>query len=111
MFTLKKLDLASVALYSFLMILIISLIFTVPFGFIFMAIQSFIPDTGLAPGEFEGIFPAFGWAFIIGMPILYAAFGTIINILIAFTYNLLSKKFGGIKFSLNKIAETSITNE
>ena len=109
MFTLKKLDLASVALYSFLMILIISLIFIVPFGFIFMAIQSFIPDSGI-PGEFDGIFPAFGWAFIIGMPILYAALGTIINVLISFIYNLLSKKFGGIKFSLHKIADSSATD-
>jgi hypothetical protein len=37
------------------------------------------------------------------MPIFYAVFGTIVNIIIVLCYNLLSLKLGGIKFNLEKI--------
>jgi hypothetical protein len=112
MYTLTKLDLTSVALYSFLMILLFSLIFIIPFGLLFMALQNFILDSGFSHAESDIIYPIFGWAFIIGMPIFYSVLGTIINVLIAIVYNLVSKKFGGIKFSLNKIVgEISVTHE
>jgi len=110
MYSLKKLDITSVALYSFVMILIISLVFIIPFGLFFMAVYSFLPETGLPAGDFDGVFPALGWGLVVLIPIIYALIGTITNVLIALLYNLLSKKLGGIKFSLEKVAEIEVDN-
>ena len=111
MLVLNKLDLPSVALFSFLMIFVISLILSLPFVFIIIAVVNFMSEAGLPPLTYEDIFPAFGWAYIIGISLLYAVIGTIINVLIALIYNLLSKKFGGIKVSLKKIVAAPVTNE
>jgi hypothetical protein len=102
MYQLKKIDIGSVALYSFLMFLILGLIIFLPFGIIFSILSSFIPQTGDVPSE---IFPIFGGMFFILMPIFYAVFGTILNVLVVLCYNLLSLKLGGIKFDLAKIGQ------
>lgn len=97
MFKLKSIDLGSVVLYSFLMYLILGLIIFLPVGFIFSIMSSFIPDSG----EIDSIIlPFFGGIFLFLIPILYAVFGTIMNTVIVLIYNLLSKKFGGIKIEL-----------
>ena len=99
MFQIKKIDIASVALYSFIMFLILGLLIFLPLGLMFSLISSFIPDSG----EFDSeMLPIFSGIFIIIIPIFYAVFGTIMNVIIVFIYNLLSMKFGGIKIQLEK---------
>lgn len=102
MFQLKKIDIGSVALYSFIMFLILGLIIFLPLGLMFSLISSFIPDAG----EFESeMIPIFSGVFIIIIPLFYAVFGTITNVIIAFVYNLISLKFGGIKLTVEKLNE------
>lgn len=102
MFQIKKIDIGSVALYSFIMFLILGLIVFLPMGLMFSLISSFIPDNG----EFNyGILPIFSGIFIIIIPLFYAVFGTIMNVIIVFIYNLISMKFGGIKLTVEKIGE------
>ena len=102
MFQIKKIDISSVALYSFIMFLILGLIIFIPLGLLFSLISNFIPDTG----EFDtGVFNIFSGIFIIIVPIFYAVFGTIMNVLIVFIYNIISMKFGGIKLSIQKLDE------
>ncbi|MCB0742300.1 MAG: hypothetical protein H6613_09170 [Ignavibacteriales bacterium] len=102
MFQLKKIDIGSVALYSFIMFLIFGLIIFLPLGLMFSLVSSFIPDSG----EFDrGILPIFSGVFIVIIPLFYAVFGTITNVIIAFVYNLLSLKFGGIKLTFEKLNE------
>lgn len=102
MFQLKKIDIGSVALYSFLMFLILGLIIFLPLGIFFSIMSSFIPHSSQVPSE---LFPIFGGMFFLIMPIFYAVFGTIVNILIVLCYNLLSLKLGGIKIDLEKVAQ------
>ena len=102
MFQIKKIDIGSVALYSFLMFLILGLLIFIPIGLMLSFLSHFIPDTG----EFNtSALNIFSGIFIIIIPIFYAVFGTIINVIIVFIYNLLSMKFGGIKLSLQKLGE------
>ena len=99
MYKLKKIDIASVALYSFIMFLILGLIVFLPMGLLFSVISSFVPQSD----EFSPfIFPVFSGIFLVLIPIFYAVFGTITNVIIAAIYNLISIKFGGIKIELNK---------
>ena len=101
MYQLKKIDIPTVALYSFLMFLILGLIFFLPLGLLISLISSMIPDTGMPEQDF---IPFFGGIFIIIIPVFYAIIGMIVNVLIALLYNLLSIKLGGIKINLEKIA-------
>ncbi|MBD3321694.1 MAG: hypothetical protein GF350_11420 [Chitinivibrionales bacterium] len=103
-YKLKKLDLGSVALYSFVMFFIISLLFMLPFSLFFMAMGNFFSNTMPENIPFNP-FSLFSGIFLIFMPLLYAIFGTIINTVIALLYNLLSTRLGGIRFSVEKIAE------
>ena len=102
MYQLKKIDIGTVALYSFLMFLILGLLILIPFGLFFSIMSSLLPERGGIQSE---AFPFFGGIFIILIPIFYAVFGTIMNVLIVLFYNLLSLKLGGIKFNLEKIEE------
>ena len=99
-YKIKSFDLGSVLLYSFLMYLILGLIIFIPIGLIFSIVSNFIPDTG----EFDStIFSFFGGIFLILIPIFYAVAGSIMNALVVLLYNLLSKKFGGIKLEIDKV--------
>ena len=100
MYQLKKIDLGTVAIYSLIMLFIISFLFTLPFGLMFSVISKLIPQN---EPELSGIFPMFGVLFIFILPIFYSVVGTAINVLIALCYNLLSIKLGGIKFDLKKL--------
>ena len=102
MYQLKKFDIGTVAIYSFLMLLIISFIIFLPFGLFFTLLSGFLPESGEIERE---VFPFFGGIFIIVVPLIYAAVGTITNVLLALLYNLLSLKLGGIKFNMEKIAD------
>jgi hypothetical protein len=100
MFQLKKIDIGSVALYSFIMFLFLGLIIFLPLGLMFSLISNFIPDTEELG---SGFLPIFSGIFIIIVPLFYAVFGTIMNVIIVLIYNLLSIKFGGIKLTIEKL--------
>ncbi len=102
MFQIKKIDIGSVALYSFIMLLILGLLIFIPIGLMLSFLSNFIPDAG---GLNNTAFNIFGGFFIIIIPLFYAVFGTIMNVIIVFLYNLLSMKFGGIKLSIQKLSE------
>jgi hypothetical protein len=100
MYKIKRFDIGSVALYSFIMFLILGLVIFLPMGLLFSVISNFAPQTD----EFSPfILPVFSGVFIIIIPIFYAVFGTITNVIIAAIYNLISMKFGGIKIELDKL--------
>jgi ABC-type polysaccharide/polyol phosphate export permease len=100
MYKIKSFDLGSVLLYSFLMYLILGLLIFIPLGLFISIISNFIPDTG----EFNSsIFSFFGGMFLFLIPIFYAIAGSIVNAIIVLIYNLLSKKFGGIKLAIEKV--------
>jgi len=102
MYQVKKIDLPTVALYSFLMFLIMGLLLALPFGLLFSFIGDSIPDLG---GEEMGMLSFFSGIFLIIIPVFYAVFGTLINVLIVLCYNLLSVKLGGIKIDLKKLGQ------
>ena len=98
MYKLKSLDIASVALYSFLMYFILGLIIFLPFGFIFTLFSNFLPHTDEFNPSF--VLPAFTGVIIFLIPIFYSVLGTIMNVIVVIIYNLLSKKIGGLKIEL-----------
>jgi hypothetical protein len=103
MYQIKKLDLATVALYSFLLFFFMGLLFILPFWLLFSIIGSSIPDlqnTGM------GFLPFFSGVFIIIIPVIYATFGTILNMIIVLFYNFFAGRFGGIKLELKEISGT-----
>lgn len=100
MHQIKRIDIGSVALYSFIMFLILGLVFFLPIGLIFSVVSTFFPHSG----EFGPyIMPFFSGIFIVLIPLFYAVVGTITNVIIAAVYNLISVKFGGIKVDLDQI--------
>ena len=105
MYRLKKIDLSSVALYSFFMFLIMGFVFLLPFGLVGIFISEAVQEAGFPNQPGPDIFAFFSGAFLIILPLIYAIFGTFINIIIALIYNLLSLKLGGLKFSIHKIGE------
>lgn len=106
MFRLKKVDISSVALYSFLMFFILGLIFFLPFGLLLSILAGYITETGI-PGQ--DFLPVFSGVFLIIIPIFYAILAMIINVIIALCYNLLSLKLGGIKINLEEIGQIETT--
>jgi hypothetical protein len=99
MYKIKRFDIGSIALYSFIMFLILGLLVFLPIGLLFSIISNFVPQTD----EFSPfIFPIFNGVFLFFIPIFYAVVGTITNVIIAVIYNLISVKFGGIKIELDK---------
>jgi len=108
MYQLKKINIGSVAVYSFILIFVLSIVLMLPFGAIVLFLRS-MAGNALAPRH--SIMP-FGLGFYIFFPIIYAIIGTIINVFIVFIYNLLSASMGGIKIKLEKIAQvTEIVQE
>lgn len=102
MYKIKSFDIGSVALYSFLLYLILGLIILLPLGLVMSVLSGFMQNTG----EFDsGIFSFLEGIFILIIPIFYAVLGTIFNLVIVVIYNLLSKKFGGIKVEIENVDE------
>jgi hypothetical protein len=108
MYQLKKIDLPTVALYSFLMLFILGLLFILPFGLLFTIIGNSIPELY---GPEMGVVSFFSGIFLLILPAIYALFGTLLNVVIVLCYNLLSTKLGGIKFDLNKIGQIEEVKE
>ena len=111
MYRLKKIDLSSVALYSFFMFLILGFIILLPFGLIGVFISNSMQDAGFPNQPGGDPLAFFSGVFLIILPLLYAIFGTFINIIIALIYNLISIKLGGIKFSITKLGEVENIKE
>lgn len=107
MYRVNKIDLPTVALYSFMMLFILSLLFMLPFGLILSIIGNSIPDM---EGMEMGFLSFFSGVFLLVIPIGYAVFGTIINVIIVLCYNLLSSKLGGIKIDLKKIGQLDVVD-
>lgn len=103
MYRIKHFDLPSVALYSFILIFIVCLLFIIPFGLIFSYFAKLAQNN--MPGFEEQFFPFmnFGFLFFFIITIVYAVIGAIVNTIIALIYNLLSLKLGGIKVTLDKV--------
>ncbi|MBK8944401.1 MAG: hypothetical protein IPM32_03925 [Ignavibacteriae bacterium] len=100
MYQIKKFDIGSVALYSFILYLILTFIILLPIGLILSFVSNFIPNSD----ELEtGVLPFISGIFIFILPIFYAVIGTVINVIVVAIYNLISKKFGGIKFELQNV--------
>lgn len=100
MYQIKKFDIGSVALYSFILYLILTFIILLPIGLFLSFLSNFIPNSD----ELEtGVLPFISGIFILILPIFYAVIGTVINVIVVAIYNLISKKFGGIKFELENV--------
>ncbi|MBK7105130.1 MAG: hypothetical protein IPH62_07595 [Ignavibacteriae bacterium] len=100
MYQIKKFDIGSVALYSFILYLILTFIILLPIGLFLSFVSNFIPNSD----ELEtGVLPFISGIFILILPIFYAVIGTVINVIVVAIYNLISKKFGGIKFELENV--------
>ncbi len=110
MYQLRKINLGSVAIYSFILIFILGLLIMLPFGLINMFIASFAPRE-FPPPHF--IFPfGAGVIFYLFFPVIYAIMGSIFNVILAWIYNLISAPLGGIKFDLEKIGTfTELENQ
>ncbi len=108
MYQLKKIDLPTIALYSFLMFFIMGLLFFLPFGLLFSIIGNTIPE--FERPEF-GFISFFSGIFFIIIPVFYAIFATILNVIIVLCYNLLSVKLGGIKIDLKKMGELEMISK
>lgn len=108
MYQIRNLDIPSVAIYSFILYLVLTFIVVLPIGLIMSVVSSFAPATEELD---SGIFSVLSGVFIILLPIFYAVIGTIINVIIAFIYNLISKKFGGLKIELHRVDQMNQTIE
>ena len=110
MYRIKHFDLGTVALYSFVMTLIISLIIMIPFGLILSAVGDLAQDS--MPGGNEMFpFAQYGVLFFILIAIVYSVLATIIYTIIALLYNLLSLKLGGIKIDVEKIEGPTVIEQ
>lgn len=108
MYRIKHFDLGTVALYTFIMTFIFSLLFFIPFGLIMATFANLAQDS--MPGFNEGVIPFadFGILFLFIICLVYSVFATILYTIIALVYNLLSLKLGGIKVSVEKVEETTM---
>jgi len=107
MYKIKHLDLATVALYSFVMTLVIFIIILIPIGLFMTSMMQLAQDS--MPGLEQQMFPFanFGILFFLLIAIVYAVFATIVNTIIALIYNLLSMKLGGIKIKIEIVEDTT----
>ena len=101
MYQLKKINLGSVAVYSFILIFILGLLIMLPFGLVSMFVTNFAPRQ-FPPPHFAFPF-GFGLFFYLIFPVFYAIIGSIVNVILALLYNLISVPLGGSKFDLEKI--------
>ena len=111
MYRIKHFDLATVALYTFVMTFIISLIFMIPLALIFSAMGEMAQQS--MPGYADSFFPVanFGILFFLLLAVAYSVFATIIYTIIALLYNLLSIKLGGIKIAVEKLDDQSVVSQ
>jgi len=110
MYRLKHLDLATVALYTFIMTLIGSLLLMLPFAVLISAIGDL---AGNSMGYGNDFFPFanMGILFFFLIALGYSVFATILYTLIALLYNLLSIKLGGIKIAVEKESDAPVIEQ
>ncbi len=101
----RKLGILSVAKMYALIMLVVSLIISIPYGLFIMffgaAIMSAGGRGGLAAG---GGSIVIGLLFMIGIPILYGAIGFVFGAIGALMYNLFAGMIGGIEIEVESIS-------
>jgi len=110
-YRIKHFDLGTIALYSFVMTLIISLIIMIPFGLILSAVGDLAQDSMQGYGDEMFPFAQYGVLFFILIAIVYSVLATIVYTIIALLYNLLSLKLGGIKIDVEKIEGPTVVEQ
>jgi hypothetical protein len=110
MYRLKKFDLGSVALYSFLIFTIISAIIFIPIGLFMSLLSNAIPEESFDESDINPL-KALPGVLMILIPLIYGFFGALLNTLLAWIYNLLSVRFGGLRFQLEKVTESEAMNQ
>jgi hypothetical protein len=102
MYRLKHLDIGSVAVYSFLLIFILGVLFMLFFGLLNWMIIQPMQHMSNAPSRF---FPGFAFHsfFLIIFPLIYAVAGTVFNVVMALIYNLVARALGGLKIDLERV--------
>ncbi|GAB4184692.1 MAG: hypothetical protein Kow00108_22240 [Calditrichia bacterium] len=105
MVKIRKIDIGSVALYSFVMTMILIGILFIPVILFILTLSLMVPAEQIDPGL--TMFRSFGVVFILIVPIFYAGIITLMNVLLVALYNLLSNKFGGIKIELKEEENTN----
>ncbi len=104
----RKLGILSIAKIYAVMMLIMSLLFSVPYG-LFIIIFSLIggagvgQESGLGGLAFGGGGVVIGLLFMIGIPILYAIMGFIGGALSALVYNIFAAMVGGIEIEVENV--------
>ena len=98
MYQIKKFDIGSVAIISFILFSILGFMLAIPFSFFGYLISSLSPSS--VQNESSSIF---GLLFIIILPIFYGIAGTIMNVIMAAIYNIIANKMGGLKIELVKL--------
>lgn len=100
----KKLGILSVAKMYGLMMLVISLIISIPYGLFIMVFGAALLGTGgrggLAAGGGSIIA---GLLVMIGLPILYSAMGFVFGAIGALVYNLFAGMVGGIEIEVENV--------
>jgi len=111
MYRIKRFDLATVALYSFVMTFIVCLIVMIPVALLISAMGDMAQQS--MPGYDDSFFPVanLGILFFLLVAVAYSVFATIIYTIIALLYNLISVKLGGIKIAVEKIDEQAVTTQ
>ncbi len=102
----KKINLISLAKFQAFLMLLVGLVAGILYSFggliidITVSLGLISSTTAETPGLSYGTVLAFGA--LIGMPIIFAAFGFIAGLVEAFLYNVSSKWFGGMEMNFEK---------
>lgn len=103
---LKTMNVYSFAKFQTVLAALIGLLAGILYSFGGLAIDSLVslgwlsPTSASTPGLSVGTMLAFG--VLVGMPVIFAAFGFILGIIEAFLYNLFTKRFGGIELEFEQ---------
>ena len=111
MYRIKHFDLGTVALYSFIMTFIISLIIFVPLGLFISAMGELAQESMPGVGDDLIPFADFGILIFLILAVAYSVVATIIYTIIALLYNLLSLKLGGIKVGVEKVQDAAVVDQ
>ncbi len=100
----KKLGVLSVAKIYAVMMLVIMLIISIPYGLFIMIFGAAMMGSGQREGLLAGGGGiVLGLLVMIGLPIIYGAFGFIAGALTAFLYNIFSGFVGGVEIEVENI--------
>ena len=97
MFKLIKLNIHDVATHSFVVYLILGIIFIIPLAIITTAVSSPTPSQGNDPFFSSDVIPAL---IIFIFPFVYALLGTLLNTVLAVLYNMFFMKSRRVAYNL-----------